>query len=215
MKSILAAALVLSAAFSANADLKIENAQPGNKRLIVLIASGSDAANAGFIWDIYPPTGVERSEAANQLTFTGANGTYQVTLRAILWEKKTIVTATHAVTIGAPANPPPVPDPVDPPTPTGALYFMVIRPDGPADPTFTRTMADVGWSRLREKGHAVKDFVLSETPRLNVSIPAGTPMPCVLTLRVLPGGTTSEIVRGPVALPTTTEAITKLPEGVQ
>lgn len=126
------------------------------------------------------------------------------------------VRADFAVVVG-PGTPtdPPTDPPVDPPVPPPAVfYFAVVRPDGPADPAFTAVMADPGWAVLRAAGHSVKDFTLTDArTRLKMTVPAGTPLPAVVTLRVA-GGRSVE-VRQAVPLPTTTDGIRRLPEGVQ
>lgn len=105
---------------------------------------------------------------------------------------------------------PPIDPPIDPPPPTPtALYFAVVRPDGPASPTFTRIMSDPSWNALREAGHMVKDFTPSDIARLKLNIPIPTTLPAVVTLRNEPSG--SKILRGAIALPTTSDGILKLP----
>lgn len=124
-----------------------------------------------------------------------------------------------AVVIGTPTTPPVTPpdknptDPVKPPT-AGKLYFLVVRPDGPADPAFTSYMANPGWTELGKKGYLYKDKTLTEAAALGVRIPDGTAIPAVVTLRILGDGQKSEVVRGPIALPPP-DSIVKLPEGVQ
>lgn len=117
-----------------------------------------------------------------------------------------------AITVGKPpVLPPPVDPPVDPPPPERVFYyFLVIRPDGPAAPAFTRTMSMPGWEKLRGLGHSIKDKTVSQARLLNVNLPAGTPLPCVVTLKI--NATGSVIARGPVALPTTDDDIVALPE---
>lgn len=111
-------------------------------------------------------------------------------------------------------DPGPGPGPVDPPPPGPATYyFAVVRSDGPADPAFTKTMSLPEWKTLTQSGHSVKDFTLRDALKLNL-LTAGTPLPCVVTLRVNAGGKTSVIVRAPVPLPTTGQGILDLPKGV-
>lgn len=105
------------------------------------------------------------------------------------------------------------PNPKDPPTqPTTGLYFAIIRADGPASPEFTRIARDPAWKTLRDKGHLVKDFSLTDVDRLGIPVPSGTPLPCVVTLQQ--GADSSRVVRPAIPLPTTTEAILALPSGV-
>jgi hypothetical protein len=125
-----------------------------------------------------------------------------------------IPVATLTITVAGTSTPEPPKDPdAKPPVPvpTGSLYFMVIRIDGPADPAFTKIMSDSAWATLRAKGHQVKDFDAKGAARLGLSIPAGTRLPAVYVLR--PVGQTSEVVRGPLPLPTTGAGILGLEKG--
>jgi hypothetical protein len=118
---------------------------------------------------------------------------------------------------GVPPKPPVPPDPPTPPDPpvppTGTYYFLVVRPDGPASPAFTAAMALPAWGELRTKGHKFKDKTVTEAKALNLELPAGTQLPCVVTLAT--EGGVSKIVRGPVPLPLTDAAVRALPEGVK
>jgi hypothetical protein len=108
---------------------------------------------------------------------------------------------------------PPV-DPIKPPRPTAALYFLVVRPDGPALPDFTAYMANPGWDELRKAGHAVKDKTLGEAAALGVTVPPGTILPAVVTLRVNPDNKSSTVVVPARPLPAPGD-IAKLPEGAK
>lgn len=117
------------------------------------------------------------------------------------------------VVVGGEVQPPPKkPDDPTKPPPTTGYYFMLIRSDGAADPAFTKIARNPAWAELVKAGHLVKDFGLSDAIRLGAKLPDGTPLPCVVTLR--DDGTASRIVRGPVPLPTTSEAILELAKGV-
>src|SRR5579864_4579536 len=98
--------------------LSIVNAQPAFKSLIDLMPGGTVSPEAAFLWDVYPPVGVESVANGNHFTFTGPAGQYVVTLRSFDWTAKKISQATLTVTIGsAPPNPnPPGPGP-QPPAP--------------------------------------------------------------------------------------------------
>lgn len=114
-----------------------------------------------------------------------------------------------------PPKPPPVVDPpVTPPKPA-VYYFLVVRPDGPASPAFTKTMGLPAWTELRKAGHGVKDKTLTEAAALGVKLADGTTLPVVVTLQEAADKKTSKIVRPAVALPTTDDAIADLPKGVK
>jgi len=118
------------------------------------------------------------------------------------------------VVIGKPVVIPPVdPPPIGPPPPTSNLYFLVVRPDGPADPNFTKVWSMKEWDSLAFMGHSFKDKPLTEASisltALNISLPPGTTLPCVLTLR------NKKLVAGPTPLPTTSDGILQLAKGVK
>lgn len=107
------------------------------------------------------------------------------------------------------------PPPKDPPTtPTKNLYFLVVRPDGPAAPDFAAYMGNPGWVELVRMGHAVKDKTVAEAAALGIRIPDGTVLPCVVTLKVAADGRSSTVVRGAIPAPAPGD-IVKLPEGVK
>lgn len=117
------------------------------------------------------------------------------------------------IVVGGEVKPPPKkPDDPKQPPPTTGYYFMLIRSDGAADPSFTRIVRDPAWVELAKAGHRVKDFGLTDAIRLGARLPDGTSLPCVVTL--YDDGKTSRIVRGPVSLPSDSQAILDLPKGV-
>lgn len=105
--------------------------------------------------------------------------------------------------------PPKDKDPVTPP-PTSSLYFLVVRADGPADPSFARTMSLPEWATLKAAGHTYKDKTATEAALLGVKVPAGQTLPAVFVLRVRPDGKSSELV-AVAPLPTTGEGVKALP----
>lgn len=115
-----------------------------------------------------------------------------------------------------PDKPPPDKPPPDPqPVPVKPLYyFLIVRPDGPASPEFTKVMSDPAWAELQKAGHSVKDKTLTDAGKLGLTLPVGQPLPTVVTLVVSADGTKSKVVRGPINLPTTSDGIRRLPEGV-
>lgn len=92
---------------------------------------------------------------------------------------------------GGPVTPPPdaPTDPVGPPQPVSALYFAVIRPDGPADKDLSRLLALPEWDRVRAAGHLVKDFTVSEAAAKGFELPPNLALPALLTYR--PNGAAS------------------------
>ncbi len=121
-------------------------------------------------------------------------------------EERQVIRQTVDVDAGEGAQPPP-----DGPVPAG-LYFMVIRPAGPALPEFQRVMSDPAWGDLLKAGHLVKDFAQPDAARLGATIPTGVTLPAVVTLSVSADGKRSVVVRQAIALPTTADGIRKLPE---
>lgn len=117
------------------------------------------------------------------------------------------------VTVGgstAPPVTPPVQPPISPPE-TSGLYFLVIRPDGPASPAFTNTMKLTEWQTLIKNGHSVKDKSATEAAAFGVK--PGT-LPAVARLTISADGKSSKLF-DVVPLPTTGVDILKLPEGVK
>lgn len=122
--------------------------------------------------------------------------------------------ATFVVVNGKATPPPPKDDP--PPPPAGLYYFLIVRPDGPAAPAFTKAMGMPEWATLRAAGHLVKDRTASEAvaPAIGVVVPAAQ-LPAVVTLSVAADGKSSTIVRAAVPLPTTGADVLDLPKGVR
>lgn len=117
----------------------------------------------------------------------------------------TLALKPFVVRVGKPPRPPPKPK--DPPVTTPQTYFfLVIRADGPASPAFTRIMGDPAWKTLKDAGHRVRDYTVSDA---GVFADGLTVFPAVVTL--VESATNSKVVRtGP--LPTTSEGILALPK---
>lgn len=144
------------------------------------------------------------------------NGTYRFVGVASLNDEHTQFSFNVKVGKLDPMPPPVNPNPTDPipPKPTSGMFFLIVRGDGPASPEFTRTMTLEGWKKLSDSGHRYKDYIASDLPKFNITLPPGTTLPCVITLRPRADGIHSDIVRGPIQLPSSSEGIEKLPEGV-
>lgn len=114
------------------------------------------------------------------------------------------------VPVGTPPKPkdPPI---VTPPKPT-TLYFLIVRPDGPAAPAFTKTMGLPAWDTLRSRGHLIGDKSATDA-KAWVTLPAGTALPVIVTFRE--DDKHSYLVRDAIPLPDTNTAILRLPEGVK
>lgn len=118
-----------------------------------------------------------------------------------------IVTLVRVVVaVGGASQPVPVPPDLPSPVPA-TFYFLIVRPNGPASPEFAAVLANPAWGDLRKAGHTVKDKTLGEIGD-EYRVPSGITLPCVVTLRRTDRGMT--VVRGPVDLPSTTEAIRRL-----
>lgn len=173
---------------------------------------------AAVIWR-FSPTPIQKAKdlPAGRIIFTGEKGkTYTATAIIVDFNKKTVTDADYLFTFGGKPVPPVDPPPVDPPPTTGKLFFVVIRPDVPTDPTFTKVMGMPEWATLKAAGHGVSAKTVKEAANsLGITIPAGTTLPCVVTVRNNPNGKTSTVVRGPIDLPGTGAGILDLPKGVQ
>lgn len=107
---------------------------------------------------------------------------------------------------------PPPKKPIDPlpPPPTAALYFVLVRPDGPTAPAFTQAMQWPEWKVLTTAGHTYKDKTVTDAQKLGVRIPAGSPLPVVVVLRTRADGKSSEQL-GVMAFPASGAEVLKLP----
>lgn len=112
---------------------------------------------------------------------------------------------------GAPDKP--IDPPIDPPPPpSGALYFALVRQDGPAANDFTRFMESTKpqWDVLRNAGHSVRDVTLAESKALNFH--NVTQVPCVVILRVHASGKSADQLGLPVAFPRNAAEVLALPK---
>lgn len=155
--------------------------------------------------------GVLRGGRKQFLVVVNKPGKYVVTF----WTKGEVEKSRVVLgDVDSPADPPKtVPTPAPPPWP-GGFYFLVVRADGPRPNSFDQTMSLPGWAELEKRGHRVKDKTVSEAAALGVDIPAGTELPCVVTLRVDVVGGKSKVARGPVPVPPH-DLIVKLPDEVK
>lgn len=122
-------------------------------------------------------------------------------------ERKTV-----DVDAGDGSQPPPGggdPPIVVPPVKPTKAYFLSVRPDGPASQEFVRAFALPAWTELRAEGHTVKEMTLTESLQY-YRAPAGTVIPYTVTID--PVG--KKVIAGPVAMPTTDDAVRKLREGI-
>ena len=223
----LIAFLATSCGLALSGELKIEGtpaAKPGE--LIKLKASGAEG-NSALLWRVSPTDPKlkhDRSSVTEYkpdlLEFTGEAGAYRVELLelSVVDGKPKLREKTLEVRIipspPAPAKPPTDPPP-DPPADPGAgvIHFMVVRPDGPAHPTFTQVMSLPAWGQLLSRGFEVSQLTLTEARAL-VTIPEGTALPTVITLRITPDRKYSKRVRGPAPLPGTDAGVLSLAEGL-
>lgn len=121
-------------------------------------------------------------------------------------ERKTV-----DVDAGEGGQPPPiVTPPIVVPPPVTKGYFLIVRPDGPASQDFAKAFALPAWTELKTEGHTVKEMTLTESLAV-YKAPAGTVIPYVVTI----DAANKKLLAGPVAMPTTDEAVRKLKEGVK
>lgn len=114
----------------------------------------------------------------------------------------------------APIPPPDKPDPpIEPPPPTKPtkVTYLIVRPDGPANPDFVAVMGNAAWDKHKAAGRIVKEMTLTESLPI-YKAPTGTVIPYVVTISVT--GTDSKIIAGPIPLPTDAAGIDKLAEGL-
>lgn len=216
--------MALLVAGSANAELKILGDNKVQRDSLVRLFAKGVPDKAGLLWKIYPAKGVDKADAPKgKLQFVAPPGEYVVTLIAVSLAadgSAEIEEAELTVTVGAgkpPADPPIDPPPVKP----GQIYLMLVRQDGPAQPSFTQIVSDPAWDQLRAAGCLVKDFTLSRARELGAEIPAGRNLPLVVTLKVKSDGSGADQFKLPDGspwirdLPTTADGILKLTEGTK
>ena len=106
----------------------------------------------------------------------------------------------------------PPPKPVDPPpVPTTKLFFVVVGGDGPASPAVETALRLPEWDTLKAKGHSYLYKTATEAVALKIKLPAGTALPCVVTLRVKADGKSEQLT--PVQpFPTTGAGVLALPD---
>lgn len=122
-----------------------------------------------------------------------------------------VTLARIPITITGNSAPTPQPPPPVPP-PKSSLFLLIVRPSGPAAPEFARIMADPAWDEHRRAGRLVKSKTLDELNGL-IDVTAGTVLPCVFVLNSNDRTGRSELLRGPLPLPTTSDGIRRLTEG--
>ncbi len=93
--------------------------------------------------------------------------------------KGEMVRKDFGVLVGKGGTPPKDP-PTKPPV-TGGKFFAVVREDGPASPAMTKVLGLPEWATLKAKGHDYKDYTKSEAESKGIKLPAGLPLPAVLT----------------------------------
>jgi len=128
----------------------------------------------------------------------------------------TLLSVRVKVGLGSKPPPPIVNPPDQPPVdkPTGSLFFVIVRPNGAITTDLEKVLADPEWEAHRKAGRSVKAYTVEELGD-RYKLPSGTKLPCVLTLRVSADGKSSTIARDPIDLPTTSDGIRKLNEGVK
>ncbi len=215
MRSLFLILLTALSAFAAPPEVPAElSARPG--QLIRVVAKGEAEIGTlrnfkdddAFFDELAPKPGQRRFVFQSDRP-----GTYVIGF----WSKGETEGVTCTITVGDPTAPPTKPvdpkPPVNPPAPVG-YFFLIVRPDGPADPRFTAAMSLPAWAELRKAGHSFKDKTLTAASTdLDVTLPHGTPLPAVLTLVV--DGASSRVVAGPVPLPTDEAGVLALPKAVK
>ncbi|MFO0937815.1 MAG: hypothetical protein U0798_15025 [Gemmataceae bacterium] len=163
---------------------------------------------------------VPESKAGSVAVYGRADGLVLLTADGV--ENDRIVTLLSVkVKVGQGSKPPPVvvnpPDkppekpPVDKP---GPLFFAIIRPDGAVSRDLEKVLANPEWDVHRRAGRSVKVYTAGEVAD-HYPLPNGTRLPCVLTLRISADGKSSTIAREPIDLPTSSDGIRKLNEGIK
>lgn len=189
---VIAAALStdLSTAQAAPPTIEVPKEVTGEVGAFVVIRAKSDAKNVQF-YHIDPGLSVFPSDLLTDpkatVVTSARDGTYRILVYAGNADGASIPVVI-IVKIGKATAPP---DPKEPPTtPAGKLYFVAIRPDGPAQIEFSRVMGLSQWAELAKLGHAYKDKTHSEAAALGIKLPAGATYG-VAILRISADGKTS------------------------
>lgn len=113
--------------------LAITQTQPKFQSLIDLAPTGAPA-DAGLLWSVFPPIGVESVTIGQHFVFSGPTGSYSVSLQCIDWTARKITQATIIITIGTPAPAPnPQPNPVPAPSTLTATLQAAYAKDTDSD----------------------------------------------------------------------------------
>lgn len=161
---------------------------------------------AGIIWRFSSPP-VQKADdlTEGRLIFGGEPGT-TVTATALIVnfdpvKKKTTLTEQEFVFVfpGVPKTPP-----IDPPPTTGAYYFLIIQPDGPAPASLEKILLLPAWADVRKAG-AVK--LVTQAAATKLGYKTDKPLPAVVTIRLTAAGPQEVNV---VSIPTTNEGVAAL-----
>lgn len=174
-RAVLTALLLVPLATLHSADVVLEEDPVSVNSFAV--ASYQLGKGEAVAWEVSPEP-VKSKEYVDGSTaylhFNGPPGTkYKVTAFIIDFESRKFTKKHKFVTIGGKADLPP----------SGALYFLVVRADGPATASHTKLMSLPEWETLKAKGHTFKDKTFTEAVMLGAKFPIGTHLPCVVILR--------------------------------
>lgn len=111
-------------------------------------------------------------------------------------------------------TPTPNPTPTPVPTPTAGYFFVLVKPDGPTAPEFTRIAESAAWGTLTKAGHKFKPKTLSEASALGIKLDDGTRLPAVVVLQENAQTGKSKLVTV-LDFPKTDAEIEALPKGVK
>jgi hypothetical protein len=162
------------------------------------------------------PKPLKQNVENGKLFFNGLEKQYEVDVMVLNWDTRKWERGDIVIDFAQSAIPPPKKPPgTEPPTtPITSLYFVVLRADGPAQPSFTTLMSLPGWVELEKQGHKFKPKTLSAAKAdLGFDAPADLKLPAVLTL--IDDGMKSKIVRDAIPAPTTNDEILALPKGIK
>lgn len=180
-------ASILSAAVMLGADPKIV---PVGGYADLKVEVTKDSA---VIWRFSTPPVQKTTDLENgRLIFGSKPGTtITVTALVIDFEKRKVTDTDYTFVFeGTPTAPPPTPkDPPVTPVPRDGLYFLIVRPDGPATARFTKTIGLPEWEQLRAAGHLVKDKTYTDSKAF-VTLPANVMLPVVAVLKEGAGSST-------------------------
>jgi hypothetical protein len=216
MRAVLSAALVLAAvapAWSAPPALKLtDETKPGSRWVVVRAETEGTTVRFVPLDAGLDPFPLPLADKKTFVAFGEPGRSFKILAYTAVGSEPS-EPAVITVTVGGKPKDPPTKDPPVTPVPQDGFHFVIVRVTGPADPKFTKWMADPSWQALRAAGHRLSDKTQREAAAdLGITLPNGLQLPLVVALRV--EGSESVVVGEPMTFPWTAADVLALPSKV-